>query len=164
MSRIAYFKGLNQTGLDESQSALIQSIQGQYTTLSSDVSAKASAQSVTDLTSIVSGKASTSALSTLNDQVLLKASSGVVSTLQDLVDTKASVASVTAVNDAVNLRASQAMVTNLSTIVDGKVGQSVYDARVANEAVFFGSVKASIHLVDAGNVELNYVALGLVPA
>ncbi len=165
MSRIAFFKNaLAQTALDASQSQLIQTIQGQYSTLSADVSAKASTQSVTDLTNVVSGKANTSALNTLNDSVLLKASAGVVATLQNLVDTKASVDSVTAVNDAVLLRATQATVSNLSTIVDGKVGQSVYDARVSNEAVFYGSVKESIHFVDANGVELNYTALGLVPA
>lgn len=165
MSRIAFFRNsVAQAGLDASQNQLINTLSGQYALLSSEVLAKASAQSVTDLTNDVSGKASTAALNNLTAQVLLKASSGTVADLQTLVNSKASSDSVTAVNDAVLLRATQTTVANLSNVVDGKVGQSVYNSRIANEAIFFEAVNASISLQTPNNVDINYVALGLIPA
>lgn len=164
MSRIAFFKNaLAQTALDASQSQLIQTIQGQYTTLSTDVSAKASAQSVTDLTSIVASKANLSALNTLSDNVALKANSNVVATLQTLVDSKASELSVAAVSDAVALKASASTVSTLTNVVNTKVAQSIFDARINNEAVFYEAVSASIHFQTASGVELDYVTLGLLP-
>jgi hypothetical protein len=55
-------------------------------------------------------------------------------------------------------------VTDRTNAVALKLATSVYDARVVNEAVFFDSVANSIVLQDANGTELNYVALGLVPA
>ena len=49
-------------------------------------------------------------------------------------------------------------------VIATKLASSVYDARIVNEAVFFDSVKNSIVFNDAAGVELDYAALGLVPA
>lgn len=148
MSRIAYFKGINQTALDETQNALIGTIQGQYASLSTEVGTKASASALSALSSDVATKATASALNALSVVVDAKAEASALTALSGVVDTKASASALTVVSNAVNT----------------KLPQSTYDARLASEAVFYESVQASIALVDESGVELDYVALGLVSA
>ena len=176
MSRIAYFKNaLAQTDLDAGQTQLISTLTGQYATLSQTVASKAdlsahsalsatvdskaSSQDLTALNIVVNGKASQSQVSAISETVDSKASSQSVVDLTAIVTTKAPTSSLVSLSSSVNDKlVLRAMATDLTTL------ENTYNARIVNEAVFFGSVKESIHFADANGVELDYVALGLVVA
>ena len=108
---------------------------------------------------------------------MLNSLSGLIATKAeqaDLTSGLAGKADSSAVTFALSSKADTSAVTSslalkadTSAVTSGlasKVNTSVYDARIVNEAVFFDSVANSIVLQDASGVELNYVALGLVPA
>jgi hypothetical protein len=105
-------------------------------TLSGQIASKA------DLTALTSGLAQKADISALNSGLALKANCTDLDIIVSSLDQS--------IIDAQNA-------------IDTKLNISVYDARVVNEAVFFDSVANSIVLQDASGVELNYVALGLVP-
>ena len=160
MSRVSYFKNVNPSvGLDATQNQMLVTLSGQIATKAeaSDVTAglaqKADSSAVTFA---LSAKAETSVV---NSALALKADASTVSTIstalaQEVIDRQA----------ADVLKANQSALDTANTAIASKVASSVYNARVVNEAVFFDSVANSIVLQDAQGVELNYVALGLVPA
>ena len=160
MSRLAYFKNVNPTiGLDATQNQMLNTLSGQIAT-KADTSALTAGLALkadsTDLTFALSAKAETSVV---NSALALKADASTVSTIstalaQEVIDRQA----------ADVLKANQSALDTANTAIASKVATSVYNARVVNEAVFFDSVANSIVLLDSNNVELNYVALGLVPA
>ena len=155
MSRLAYFKNVTPSvGLDATQNQMLNSLSGliaskaEQADLTSGLAQKADS---TALTYALSSKADTSAV---NSALASKAdTSSVNSALADKAD-------ISVVNSAL---ADKADKTTVGISLASKLATSVYDARVVNEAVFFDSVSNSIVLQDASGVELNYVALGLVP-
>jgi hypothetical protein len=180
MSRVAYFKGLNQTGLDEAQSALITTLQGQYSTLSTAVSAKAEKSYVdnnlvlkadvtavalkansADVSSALSAKADASSV---NDALALKADSSA------LVSEVATInASLSTVNSSLANKANSSEITTLNNSIGAvnvtlanKLDASVHTARVANELQFFDAFKEVVYLSNANNTaEFDYEGLGL---
>ena len=185
MSRLAYFKNVTPSvGLDATQNQMLNTLSGQIATkadasaLTSGLAQKADSSAVTYALSV---KADTSVV---NSALALKADSSAVSTLSTALGQE-----VVARQNADALKADQVFVdgaignlitsieavqqtdTGLAQSIDNvssnllsKLDTSVFDARVVNEAVFFDSVSNSIVLQDANGTELNYVALGLVPA
>ena len=143
-TRLAYFKNVSPTvGLDATQNQMLNTLSGQIATkadasaLTSGLAQKADSSAVTYA---LSAKADTSVV---NSALALKADSSAISTLSTSLAQE---------------------VTERQNAVALKLATSVYDARVVNEAVFFDSVSNSIVLQDVNGAELNYVALGLVPA
>ena len=95
-------------------------------------------------------------LNSLSGQIATKADSSTVTAgLAQKADSSAVSTVATALAQEVTDR------TNADAL---KLATSVYNARIVNEAVFFDSVANSIVLQDANGAELDYVALGLVPA
>ena len=142
-ARIAYFKNVNQSVVDASQNETLN-------TLINQVASKADASALT------SGLAQKADSSAVTYGLALKAdSSAVTSALALKADSSAVSTVATALAQEVTDR------TNADAL---KLATSVYNARIVNEAVFFDSVANSIVLQDANGAELNYVALGLVPA
>lgn len=142
-ARIAYFKNVNQSVVDASQNETLN-------TLINQVASKADASALT------SGLAQKADSSAVTYGLALKAdSSAVTSALALKADSSAVSTVATALAQEVTDR------TNADAL---KLATSVYNARIVNEAVFFDSVANSIVLQDVNGAELNYVALGLVPA
>ena len=162
MSRVAYFKNVNPTvGLDASQNQMLNTLQGQIATkaeqadLTAGLAQKADSSS---MTFALSAKADVSAVSTLSADLASEvvARESAVSDLSVAVDAK--------LDTKAGAGAVQTQFSQVNGVIATKLATSVYDARVVNEAVFFDSVANSIVLNDASGVELNYIALGLVPA
>ena len=173
MSRVSYFKNVNPTiGLDATQNQMLNTLQGQIAT-----KAEASA-----LTSGLAQKADSSAVSY---SLASKADASVVSTLSadlasEVADRKTAIADEVSARDGAvvalglavdaqlatktNIGAVQDKFNQVNGVIATKLASSIYDARIVNEAVFFDSVKNSIVFNDAAGVELDYAALGLVPA
>ena len=155
MSRLAYFKNVNPTvGLDATQNQMLNTLSGQIDTLTSGLALKADASALTSgLTLKADASALTSEINTRQsgDSYL----SGRISDLN--TDLGGQSTRVGIVENTLLAKADK-------TAVGLKLDTSVHTARVVNEAVFFDSVANSIVLQDANGVELNYVALGLVPA
>ena len=160
MSRVSYFKNVSPSvGLDATQNQMLNTLSGQIATKAdtSDVIAglaqKADSSAVTFA---LSAKAETSVV---NSALSLKADASTVSTIstalaQEVIDRQA----------ADVLKANQSALDTANTAIASKVATSVYNSRIVNEAVFYDSVANSIVFNDAAGVELNYVALGLIPA
>jgi hypothetical protein len=146
--RNAYFKNVNQSVVDASQNETLNTLINQVASkaeqadLTSGLAQKADSSAVTYA---LSGKADVGSVTTLASDLVSEVSAreGAIVTLSASVD------------DKLALKASVASVAT-------KLATSVYDARIVNEAVFYDSVKNSISLLDVNNVELDYVALGLV--
>ena len=162
MSRVAYFKNVNPTvGLDASQNQMLNTLQGQIATkaeqadLTAGLAQKADSSS---MTFALSSKADVSTVSTLSADLASEvvARESAVSDLSVAVDAKLATKT--------NIGAVQDKFAQVEGVIATKLATSVYDARIVNEAVFFDSVKNSIVFNDAAGVELDYAALGLVPA
>ena len=177
MSRTAYFKNVNPTvGLDASQNQMLVTLSGQIATkaeqadLTSGLANKADSSAVTYA---LSSKADVSAVTSLSANLASEviAREGAVSDLSVAVDDKLALKAVKATVDAsvsalgqLITATSDSLTVSIDNLANTKLATSVYDARIVNEAVFFDSVKNSIVFNDAAGVELDYAALGLVPA
>lgn len=180
MSRVAYFKGINQNGLDEAQSALITTLQGQYSTLSTTVQGKADSSVVTQALAL---KADASALSskadvqTVNTALASKANAQDVNIAlalkqdatvhaQDVATINASIESV---NTALTSKANASEITSINNSIGAvnnslalKLDATVHSARVNNETQFFDAFKEVVYLSNANNTaEFDYAGLGL---
>ena len=151
MSRVSYFKNVSPSvGLDATQNQML-------VTLSGQIAQKA------DTSDVIAGfaqKVSTyvfdAALSTKADKTELNF--GLLA-LEEAKAEKTELASGLALK--IDFSVANAGMTLLSNT---KVEKTAFATRSVNEAVFYESVKNSIALHDANGVELDYVALGLVPA
>ena len=170
MSRVAYFKNVSPTvGLDATQNQMLNTLQGQIASkaeqadLVNGLSGKASNES---LIYQLSSKADTSvvnaSLTSIKDSLTNETSQRLAA---DTGLTLSIANANTAIQDTKNdLNRMSADVTNVISGLSWTVDLSVYNARIVNEAVFFDSIANSIVLQDVNGAELNYVALGLVPA
>ena len=151
MSRVSYFKNVSPSvGLDATQNQMLVTLSGQIATKAdtSDVMAGFAQK--------VSTYVFDAALSTKADKTELNFG------LLALDEAKAEKTALTS-GLALKLDLSVAD-TALTLLSNTKADKTAITARISNEAVFYESVKNSIALHDAAGVELNYVALGLVPA
>jgi hypothetical protein len=177
MSRVSYFKNVNPTiGLDATQNQMLNTLQGQIASkaeasaLTSGLAQKADSSAVTyALSSKADASAVTSLSANLASEVIAR--EGAVSDLSVAVDDKLALKAVKATVDAsvsalgqLITATSDSLTVSIDNLANTKLATSVYDARIVNEAVFFDSVKNSIVFNDAAGVELDYAALGLVPA
>lgn len=166
-NRIAYFKSTPNLATESYVTTQISGV-----TL--ELANKAEASDLADLETVVSGKADASAVSglasvayvddevaTLNTSIGAKADASALTTLETAVAGKASSASVTALATEV---AGKASASDLTTGLAGKVDQSVYDARLADETAFFDAFKDGVYLesAPASGVEFDYEAHNLV--
>lgn len=194
MPRLCYFKETSPIeGLDAVQNAALLSIGNQLSTLNQSVGLKASIVALEAQADDLNGKINAKAASAYVDSQLslksnityvdaqLTAKADASAMLQNLaakadksyVDAQDGIntASVVALTAVVGGKASSddiiavnAQITSINSSLGNKLDASVHAARVANEATFYESVKESMVFLDSNGNELDYVALGLVPA
>ncbi len=165
MSRIAFFKNVNQALVDSSQNDLLNTLIGQISTKATQ------ADLVSGLAQKADSSSVTYALSTKADTSYVSSSvSNLNGSIQQLGSTlNGNLASISNnLNSQISLKADSSAVISaddaLTAMVNTKLAKSVYDARIVSEAVFYDSVSNSIVFNDANGVEINYVALGLLHA